>query len=170
MFGSVAAVAIAAGVLAAACGSSDAASTPIAVNPALATAAAHSSFSIEVPTSFPTSADRLTQAQSDPVTPSLLHLTYVSQEESTAGGTPRATATLFMTESSGKMVQPTTGGGRLVSKDASGYELHEGPDKQPGVSSYNAISNNRSIIMIFQGEKPTDQGVEKMLASLKVVK
>lgn len=162
--------AIAAAMLAAACSGSESPATPTAVSPALATVVARAPFAVVVPTSFPTSADQLTQAQSDPVTPSLLHLTYVSRDETTVDGTPRATATLFMTESSGKMVQPTTGGGRLVSKDASGYELHEGPDKQPGVSSYNAISNNRSIIMIFQGEKPTDQGVEKMLASLKVVK
>ncbi len=167
---SVLPVALAIGAMAAACSSSNSPATPTAVSPALATAAARSSFSIEIPTSFPTSADQLTQAESDPVTPSLLHLTYISQKETTVGGTPRASATLFITESGGKLVEPSTGGGRVVSKDASGYQLREGPDKQSGVSSYNATSANRSLIMIFEGAKPTDGGVEKLLASLQPVK
>ena len=166
----VLAFAIAIGVMAAACSSSSVPATPTSVPSALATVAAKAGFPLMVPTSFPTSADQLTQAESDPVTASLLHLTYASQDKSTVGGTPRATATLFITESSGKMVQPATSGGRLVSKDASGYQLREGPDAQSGVSSYNTTSNSLSLVMIFQGERPTDAGVEKSLASLEVVK
>ena len=157
-------------MLVAACSASDSPATPTALSPALASVAANATFALEVPTSFPTSANRLSQAQSERLTPNIVNLTYTSAETTVVGGTPRASAVLFITESGGKMAQPATGAGRLVSKDASGYELLEGPDKQPGVSSYNASGNGRTIIMIFQGEKPTDQGVEKLLASLQVVK
>lgn len=155
--------AVAFGATAAACSRSNSPATPAALSPAIETAAAKASFSVVAPTFFPTSADRLTQAESDPVTPSLLHLTYTA-------GTTRSSATLLITESSGKMAQPETGGGRLVSKDASGFQLREGPDRQPDASSYNATGNTHTLIMIFRGEKPTDAGVEKLLASLEPVK
>lgn len=61
--------------------------------------------------------------------------------------------------------------GQQIANDLSGYEVYREVVDTAGegsvvVSDYAALTESSTIILVFRGEQPTDDGLAAMLASL----
>jgi hypothetical protein len=149
---------------------------PEAINVKLVKAGERLGFPVRVPDYFPTSANKLAQITTN-LGPSghgipkgngvpMLNLGF-DGGPFTFDGKP-GISSLVIFELNGRLNSPT---GKLWEQDLAGFTVYQdisGTDGsgKPTRTSYMALEANATFVFIFEGEQPTREGLERMLASL----